>query len=61
MTGTETTGETKGDTKEEEDGVDGLPCHAICIDLRKKQMSPAVIFQMDADKCREMFVKVVER
>ena len=58
----QTKGESKRntDTKGEEEDADAviIPCHAICLDLKKKEMTPAVVFQMDANKCRKMFVKV---
>ena len=60
----QTKGESKRntDTKGEEDDADAdaviIPCHAICLELKKKEMTPAVVFQMDANKCRKMFVKV---
>lgn len=54
-------GESKGVTDSKGDDEDDnviIPCHAICLDLKKKEMTPAVVFQMDANKCRKMFVKV---
>jgi hypothetical protein len=38
-----------------------LPIHDICTDLRDKKMTPAVVFQMDAARCRKMFVELVEK
>jgi superfamily II RNA helicase len=55
------TSETKGAGETKDDSVSHLPCHEICVDIKKKDMIPAVIFQMDANKCRKMFVSVVER
>jgi hypothetical protein len=54
-----TDGESDGKNEESKDSSI-MHCHAICTDLKSKEMSPAVIFQMDANKCRKMFVQVVE-
>ena len=54
-----TDGQSDGKNEESKDSSI-MHCHAICTDLKSKEMSPAVIFQMDANKCRKMFVQVVE-
>ena len=45
------TQDDKGNANDDKDKVD---IHAVCLDLKEKDMIPSVLFRIDAARCREL-------